>query len=297
MKANYITPAVTVFHKDGTINFEETGKVYEHLIKGGVDGILIMGSIGEFFALTMEQKKELIHFAAEKIAHRVRLLAGTTSMVFDEIIELSKYAKEAGTDGVIILPPYYFPISEAGLEIYYGKIAELLPDQDIYLYNFPDRTGYDVTPQVTLNLVKKYPNIKGYKDTQAGMDHTRELIKLIKAVRPDFEIYSGFDDNFAHNVLAGGDGCIAGLSNVLPELTHGWVEAFAKEDLQKVQEIQQKIDILMEIYQVGKPFVPYIKAAMEEKGIIENAASSFPFPEVTAEDRKQINEIMQKAGV
>ena len=107
MKANYITPAVTVFHKDGTINFEETGKVYEHLIKGGVDGILIMGSIGEFFALTMEQKKELIHFAAEKIAHRVRVLAGTTSMVFDEIIELSKYAKEAGTDGVIILPPYY----------------------------------------------------------------------------------------------------------------------------------------------------------------------------------------------
>lgn len=297
MKANYITPAVTVFHKDGTINFEETGKVYEHLIKGGVDGILIMGSIGEFFALTMEQKKELIHFAAEKIAHRVRLLAGTTSMVFDEIIELSKYAKETGTDGVIILPPYYFPISETGLETYYGKIAELLPDQDIYLYNFPDRTGYDVTPQVTLNLVKKYPNIKGYKDTQAGMDHTRELIKLIKAVRPDFEIYSGFDDNFAHNVLAGGDGCIAGLSNVLPELTHGWVEAFVKEDLQKVQEIQQKIDILMEIYQVGKPFVPYIKAAMEEKGIIENAASSFPFPEVTAEDRKQINEIMQKAGV
>lgn len=297
MKANYITPAVTVFHKDGTINFEETGKVYEHLIKGGVDGILIMGSIGEFFALTMEQKKELIHFAAEKIAHRVRLLAGTTSMVFDEIIELSKYAKETGTDGVIIPPPYYFPISETGLETYYGKIAELLPDQDIYLYNFPDRTGYDVTPQVTLNLVKKYPNIKGYKDTQAGMDHTRELIKLIKAVRPDFEIYSGFDDNFAHNVLAGGDGCIAGLSNVLPELTHGWVEAFAKEDLQKVQEIQQKIDILMEIYQVGKPFVPYIKAAMEEKGIIENAASSFPFPEVTAEDRKQINEIMQKAGV
>ena len=85
MKANYITPAVTVFHKDGTINFEETGKVYEHLIKGGVDGILIMGSIGEFFALTMEQKKELIHFAAEKIAHRVRLLAGTTTMLVDRI--------------------------------------------------------------------------------------------------------------------------------------------------------------------------------------------------------------------
>lgn len=118
---------------------------------------------------------------------------------------------------------------------------------------------------MTLNLVKKYPNIKGYKDTQAGMDHTRELIKLIKAVRPDLRSTPGFDDNFAHNVLAGGDGCIAGLSNVLPELSPWLGRSFAKEDLQKVQEIQQKIDILMEIYQVGKPFVPYIKAAMGRK--------------------------------
>ena len=58
MKANYITPAVTVFSEDGSIHFEEQGKVYEHLIAGGVDGILILGSIGEFFALSMEQKKE-----------------------------------------------------------------------------------------------------------------------------------------------------------------------------------------------------------------------------------------------
>ena len=91
-----------------------------------------------------------------------------------------------------------------------------------------------------MELVKKYENIKGYKDTQAGMDHTRELIRRVKAIRPDFEIYSGFDDNFAHNILAGGDGCIAGLSNVFPRLTSGWAEAFRKEDLKRVQEIQEE---------------------------------------------------------
>lgn len=82
MKARYITPAVTVMGKDGTIDFEGCGKVYEHLIEGGVDGILLLGSIGEFFALTMEQKKELIRFAVDKIAHRTQLIVGTTSMVF-----------------------------------------------------------------------------------------------------------------------------------------------------------------------------------------------------------------------
>lgn len=81
MKARYITPAVTVMGKDGTIDFEGCGKVYEHLIEGGVDGILLLGSIGEFFALTMEQKKDLIRFAVDKIAHRTQLIVGTTSMV------------------------------------------------------------------------------------------------------------------------------------------------------------------------------------------------------------------------
>ena len=296
MNASYITPAVTIFHPDGSINLEETGRVYEHLIQGQVDGILLLGSIGEFFAPTLEQKKELIRFALRKINHRVPVLVGTTSMVFDEIIQLSRFAGEEGADGVIILPPYYFPLSEASIEEYYGRIAQLLPEQSIYLYNFPDRTGYDVTPQVTLHLAEKYANIKGYKDTQAGMDHTRELIKRIKPVRPDFAIYSGFDDNFAHNVLSGGDGCIAGLSNLTPEVTHGWAEALRREDLAAVQAGQRKIDLLMEIYQVGKPFVPYIKAAMEERGIISGASSSFPFPQVTDGDREKIRVILEKAG-
>lgn len=227
------------------------------------------------FALSREQKKELIRFAVKTIDHRVRLIAGTTSMIFDEILELSEYADQEGVDGVMVLPPYYFPISEAGMVTYFGKIAESLPQTKLYLYNFPDRTGCDITPDVTVELVKKYENIKGYKDTQAGMDHTRELIRRVKAIRPDFEIYSGFDDNFAHNILAGGDGCIAGLSNVFPRLTSGWAEAFRKEDLKRVQEIQERIDALMQIYQVGKPFVPYIKGcdaggrdSYDTKGII-----------------------------
>ena len=66
-----------------------------------------------------------------------------------------------------------------------------------------------LSPDVTVELVKKYENIKGYKDTQAGMDHTRELIRRVKAIRPDFEIYSGFDDNFAHNILAVTSGVIS----------------------------------------------------------------------------------------
>ena len=71
------------------------------------------------------------------------------------------------------------------------------------------------------------------------MDHTRELIKQVKSQMPDFEIYSGFDDNFAHNVLAGGDGCIGALSNVVPEICTAWVRAFRENDLAGIARGQQ----------------------------------------------------------
>lgn len=294
MKSRYITPSVTIFKEDGTIDTEAMGNHFDRLIEGGVDGILIFGSIGEFFAVPMEEKKRLIKFAARHIDHRVKLLVGTTSMMVEEILELSRYAHSAGADACIILPPYYFPLSEEGVEHYYDAIARQLPEVSLYLYNFPDRTGYTISVQTTLNLLRKYPNIIGYKDTQAGMAHSIALIKAIKPEFPDFEIYAGFDDNFAHNVLSGGDGCIAGLSNFAPELCHAWVKAFEEEDLKKVQDIQKTINGLMEIYQVGVPFVPYIKTAMIQRGEEIEPYSSFPFMEADAPQAEKISKILQK---
>lgn len=294
MKSRYITPSVTIFKENGIIDMEAMGKHFDYLIDGGVDGILIFGSIGEFFAVSMEEKKKFIKFAVAYIHHRVKLLVGTTSMITEEILELSRFAHAAGADACIILPPYYFPLSEKGVEHYYDVIAQQLPEVSLYLYNFPERTGYTISVQTTQNLLRKHANIVGYKDTQAGMAHSIALIKAIKPEFPDFEIYAGFDDNFAHNVLSGGDGCIAGLSNLAPGLCHAWVRAFEEEDLKAVQNIQKTINGLMEIYQVGVPFVPYIKTAMKQNGEKIEPYSSFPFMEADTEQAEQIAEILQK---
>ena len=101
-----------------------------------------------------------------------------------------------------------------------------------------------------LSLAKIHPNIVGMKDTISGMDHTRELIKVVKSHIPTFEIYSGFDDNFAHNVMAGGNGCIGALSNVVPEICSAWVKAFRDNDMAGVAKGQQTIDRLMDLYAV-----------------------------------------------
>lgn len=289
---HYITPAVTPFCPDGQIDFESCAKLYNYLIDGGVDGILILGSIGEFFALTMQQKQDLVRFAVETVRHRVPLIVGTTSMIFDEIVELSNYSVDLGADAVMIIPPYYFHHTDASVEEYYSLLAEKIHG-NIYLYNFPDRTGYEIAPEVVRKLAERHRNIIGIKDTIGGMDHTREIIKQVKPARPEFRIYSGFDDNFAHNVLCGGNGCVAGLSNLYPELTARWVRAAREGKYAMLQSVQQTIDKLMDIYSVGKPFVPYIKEALVMRGIIKYSTASCPMPVVTSEQKERLKQIME----
>ena len=292
MKAEYITPAVTPFDPDGRPDFDEMVRLYEHLITGGISGILILGSIGEFFAISKEDKKAMIHCAAEKIGRRVKYFVGTNSMIPGETVELSQYALEQGANGVVVVPPYYFTLTQESIYEFYADIASQVKG-DVYIYNFPDRTGYEIAPETMLRLAQDFPNIAGCKDTIAGMDHTREIIRLVKPVRPDFKVYSGFDDNFAHNVLSGGDGCIGGLSNVIPEFFKGWMDAFEKENLQEIAQKQKQVNSLMEVYQVGTPFVPYIKAALAAKGIISSKKAAFPMPEASEESIASLRKILE----
>ena len=290
--AKYITPAVTPLLEDGTLDVQGCKDLYEHLILGGVDGILVLGSIGEFFALSMEMKRQLISLAVKHVAKRVQLIIGTADMVYENVVELSRYALSEGADAVIVVPPFYFWLNGQSVEEYYDKLAGDI-DGKLYIYNFPDRTGYQIPADVIARLAMKHENIIGCKDTISGMDHTREIIKAIKPQRPEFEVFSGFDDNFAHNVLSGGDGCIGGLSNLAPEVTSKWVEAFEYNDMVKVAEIQQKIDRMMSIYGVGMPFVPYIKRAMELRGIGVKSHATFPLPKVKPEDDEKLLAILR----
>ena len=294
--AKYITPAVTPMNADGTIDIKGAKVLYDYLIRGGVDGILVLGSIGEFFAFSMEQKKELISLAVKYIDHRVPVIIGTADTVLENVLELSEFALKEGADAVIVVSPYYFALNGDSLESWYDTLAKKIQGK-LYIYNFPDRTGYQIPVDVIRRLALKYPNIIGCKDTISGMDHTRELIKAVKPLRPDFEIYSGFDDNFAHNVLSGGDGCIGGLSNLAPELCSAWVDAVRREDYTAVKEIQQKVDRLMSIYSVGTPFVPFIKRAMELRGIGVKSYASQPLPQPTSSDDKKLMAVMSKEGL
>jgi len=296
MNAAYLAPAITLFHEDGTLDLESQKKLLNNLIDKGIDGILVEGSSSEFFAMPMDQRREMAKFAIETVAHRVKLIIGTSHMVADEIVSFSNYCLDAGADAVMILPPYYFHFGADALLHYYDHLANQIHG-DIYIYNFPDNTGYTIPPETVLALAKMHPNIVGIKDTISGMDHTRELIKLVKTQVSSFEIYSGFDDNFAHNVLAGGNGCIAALSNVVPEICTAWVRAFRENDMEGVAKGQQAIDRMMDLYAIRSPFLPVMKEAVRLRGLAATSVGTFPMPNATVEDDVKVLELLHREGI
>ena len=296
MNAAFLAPAITLFNDDGTLDLVSQERLYDNLIDNGIDGILVEGSSSEFFAMNMDQRREMAKFAIEKVNHRVKLIIGTTSMVASDISDFSNFCLDAGADAVMILPPYYFHFGPEALLQYYDRLAKEIHGP-IYIYNFPDNTGYTIPVETVLQLALMHPNIVGLKDTIPGMDHTRELIKTVKSQVPNFEVYSGFDDNFARNILSGGNGCIAALSNLAPEITSAWVRAFRENDLNGIALGQQRIDRLMDMYRIRDPFLPVLKEAIKLRGIAASSTSTFPMPNATIEDDARILELLSKENL
>lgn len=290
-KAEILTPVITVFDKDGNVDMNGMKTVYAHLLEGGVDGIVLLGSSGEFYAIPDDQKKQLIKETIDYVAGKAKVYIGTSEMTVEETVALSNFTLDAGADAVMIISPYYFTLSQESIEYYYDQVASQIHG-DIFLYNYPDRTVHDLSPEVTLNLLRKHKNIVGYKDSVAEFGHTRKVLTTVKNEFPDFMVYSGFDENMVHNVLAGGCGCIGGISNLYPEIFAEWVKAINDHDMAGIEKGQNKVDKLMDLYEVGQPFMSAMKAAMAQvRGIKIGEYSSKPLLQVSEAQLAKIKEI------
>jgi 4-hydroxy-tetrahydrodipicolinate synthase len=255
------TPMVTAFDEQGRLDPGGNRRMIRHLLDGGVHGVLILGSIGEFFALAPGEKRALIDLAVESVGGRIPVLVGTGGTEVGEVIELTRYAARSGAQAGVAISPYYFTLDPKSLYRYYAAIARAV-EWPLLLYNFPDRTGVELSPELILKLAREFPHVVGVKDTVDSISHTRAVIELVKPVRPNFAVLSGFDEYLVPNLLAGGDGLIGGLSNVAPRLLLELYQACRLGQVAKLKARQRRVNKLMALYAVSQPFVGAIKAAV-----------------------------------
>lgn len=195
-----------------------------------------------------------------------------------------------------MISPYYVTLSPQAMLSYYDELSARV-DGPIYLYNYPERTGYDLPPETVLELRRRHDNVVGIKDSSDNAEHTLRLIRAVKPHYPDFEVFCGFDSYFPEVVRGGGDGAIGGLSNIFPELAREWVQAFERDDDAEVERISRTIDRLMPLYGVGVPFIPQVKEAARLVGVPMEPWCAFPLAQSTAEESAKIQQIFHDAGV
>ena len=232
----------------------------------------------------------------EVIDHRAKLYVGCGSMSQEQTIKLTRYAHKAGADAVLIVPPFYFKLSDQSMEEYFEAVATC-SDGDILLYNFPTLTGNDVTPELTARLVEKHENIVGYKDTVVDVAHTRQVIEAVRPLRSGFLAYSGFDENLAHNILAGGAGTIGALSNLVPETCVAWTRAINEGNWGEVARYQQIIDRLMALYDISQPFMSTFRYALSLVGFDMSENCRAPFLAIDEDQKARTRALLESLEI
>ena len=257
---------VTPFDEREEVDLQATEAVVERLIEAGVDGIVALGSNGEFSHLTGEERKRFAEEVAKIVAGRVTLVVGVGASGTKEAVELARQAERVGADGVIVVPPFYWKVGEEALFKHFARVAESV-DIPILIYNFPMLTGIDLSPGLVARIASEIPNAVGLKDTVTEYSHIVNVLREVKPVRPDFSVLPGFEDQILPGLLAGADGAISGLANVAPELFVGLIGAFEQGDLQKAAELHKRVLALMALGAYSDPPVGAIKLAMNKLGV------------------------------
>ena len=286
-------PSITPMDNDGKIDLNGLNQHLKRLTEAKIDVILLMGSIGEFASFTLEERLLLIREA--RAMSSLKMVANVSSTCQNDVLLMAQEAYRSGYDAVMILPPYYYGQTAKQLLSYFRQLGQTLSGK-WFAYNFPARTGCDLTPELVATLAAEFPNFAGIKDTVDCQSHTRSMIQTTRAVREDFAVLSGYDEYYIPNLLAGGAGIISGLNNVMPELFVSAREAFKQGDLAALRDIQDKIGTYMSIYAIGEDFVTTIKTVVSRKfgycsGVSRNAGG-----ELNESECRTIDEVFVVKG-
>ena len=281
---------ITPMHADGSVNYEELGRIIEDQIAHQTDAIVICGTTGESPALDHEEHTECIRYTVKKVAGRVPVIAGTGSNDTRYAIQLSQQAQEDGADALLLVTPYYNKTSQAGLVAHYTAIANAV-DLPCILYNVPSRTGCNLLP-ATLAELAKLPNINAVKEASGNISQVAEIAELCGE---NLNIYSGNDDQIVPLMALGGKGVISVLSNVAPQYTHDLCAKWLDGDTAGSLEMQLKALPLCKALFADVNPIP-VKWAMNRLGW-QAGACRLPLVEPSAAVQERLETAMQDFGL
>lgn len=254
MKAHNFTGTgvaiVTPFTNKGEVDYPALTKLVEHLIKGRVEYLVVMGTTGESVTLSKEEKKKIIDHVVKTNKKRLPLVLGVGGNNTAEIVETLKKDKLSDFSAILSVSPYYNKPSQEGIYQHYKAISKASP-LPIILYNVPGRTSSNITWETTIKLAKEFKNIIAIKEASGNIEQCMKIIKH----RPDnFLIISG-DDNITLPLIASGaDGVISVVANAYPADFSDMVRHALVHDIKTAQKLHYKLmEITEQLFADGNP--------------------------------------------
>jgi 4-hydroxy-tetrahydrodipicolinate synthase len=257
-----LTALATPFAADGSIDEAMLRRVVDRSIEGGVDGVVACGSTGEFAAMSGAERRIVVETVIDQTASRVPVVAQTGAMSTAEAVELSRHAEAAGASVLMVVAPYYEPLSLEETLDYLRAVANSV-DIPIMLYNLPGATGVNLAPDTVGQLAREVDNIRYIKDTSADMAQAGQLIHNHGDV---ISTFVGWDSLLLAALTEGAAGVMAGTANVMPAHLVSIHRALAAGDLDRARREWAQIYPLMDAI-MSAPFIPAVKAGLAAAGL------------------------------
>jgi 4-hydroxy-tetrahydrodipicolinate synthase len=256
---------VTPFKNDSSIDFAAMGRVVNHVINGGVNYIVVMGTTGESATLTKDEKKAIISYVAEVTDNRVPLVTGIGGNSTQEVINCIRYSNLTGVDGILSVAPYYNKPNQRGLFQHFKAIATGSP-LPVILYNVPGRTCSNISSDTCLELANECENIVAIKEASGDI---AQIMRIIRGKPDNFSVISGDDMMTIPIIASGGAGVISVLANAFPAATSELVTNSLKNNFKSAREIQLRYLEMIELLFIdGNP--AGVKAMLNIMNLCQN---------------------------
>ena len=260
-------------------------------IEGGVHGLIPAGSTGEFARLSVEECKRVFDIVIDETNGRVPVLAGTAAPGTREVIELSRYAEDAGADGLQIVAPFYGRFTEEELYVHFEKVAESV-NIPIMVYNNPLKSGNDIKPELLAKL-SDIDIIRYVKESSGDVSRIHEIIRLTEG---KLTVFIGKDNNMFEAFCLGAKGWVAGIACIIPKLCSELYDlSVEKMELIKAKELYYKILPLGALVESSKS-VQYTKKGCEMINLPAGPPRP-PFLPLEKHEEEILKETLKKIGI
>lgn len=287
-----IPPVVTPMTADGELDLPGLRAHVDYLLSHRVDGIFVLGTTGEFYALSESEKQAVVADTVAHVGTRSSVFVGTGAETTREVVRLTAMAQRERAAGVSVITPYFIKPSQAELIDHFRRVAEStsLP---VVLYNNPATCGgVNVEPETVAKLAE-VPNIIGIKDSSGDLQNTIELIKITP--QDKFSVLMGRDTLLLAALMFGAKGAIPATCNIAPHLCVGIYQSYMQGDIASAKQFQDQLAPVRMALTLGTGN----GAVKEAMALLGRPAgpNRLPIAPLSAEKREKLKAVLMKAGL